>query len=96
VKQNKGAFVKVPQWWIREAAKAIGTMHAPAMLVTIELLYAHWKTGSTTVPLSNGRLTKLGISRETKRRALRRLEKAGLITVERHSGRSPRVTLTLL
>ena len=36
-----------------------------------------------TFPLPNGRLAKLGVSREIKRRALRELERARLITIER-------------
>jgi hypothetical protein len=93
MKQNKDAFVKVPLWWIREATKA---METPMALVAIELLYARWKTKSLTFPLPNGRLTKLGINRKTKQRALRRLEAAGLITVEQVPRKTPRVTLTIL
>jgi hypothetical protein len=93
MKQNKDAFVKVPLWWIREATKA---METPMALVAIELLYAHWKTKSLTFPLPNGRLTKIGINRKTKQRALRRLEAAGLITVEQVPRETPRVTLTIL
>src|SRR5262249_44424802 len=61
-------FVKVPLWWIETAAKDI---RSPATLVLIELLYAAWKAKSSTFPLPNGRLKKLGVSREIKRRVLR-------------------------
>ena len=80
-------------WWIAVAAKATNTRRA---LVCIELLYASWKARNLTFPLPNGRLKKLGISRETKRRALQDLERAGLIVVERRPRKTPIVTLVLL
>jgi ribosomal protein S19E (S16A) len=80
-------FVKVPLWWITAAAKARDT------LVLIELLYASWKARTSTFPLPNRRLAKLGASREVKRRVLRDLEQAGLISVERPTRKSPVVTL---
>jgi Mn-dependent DtxR family transcriptional regulator len=65
-------------------------------LVAIELLHAAWKAHSSSFPLPNGRLARLGVSREVKRRALQKLERAGLITVDRRHGKTPTVTLTLL
>jgi hypothetical protein len=44
-------FVKVPLWWIAEAAKATNNRKA---LVAVELLHAHWKTKSLCFPLPNG------------------------------------------
>jgi len=43
--------------------------------------------------VSNLMLQEWGIQPDAKARALRKLEKAGLITVERRGKRSPRVTL---
>ena len=91
--KSKDPFVKVPLWWITEATKATRT---PKALVCIELLHKAWKTRSQTFSLPNGRLRKLGISREIKRRTLRELEAAGLITVERRHGKNPLVTMVLL
>jgi hypothetical protein len=94
VKRRKTeAFVKVPLWWIARATKATNTGRA---LVCIELLYAAWKAKRPTFPLPNGRLTKLGINRNTKRRALYDLERAGLITVERPPHKTPIITLVVL
>ena len=45
------------------------------------------------VVLTSARLKQSGIGREDKRRALRALESAGLIRVERRSRRNPLVTL---
>jgi hypothetical protein len=93
VNLKKDPFVKVPLWWMKEATAATRT---PKALICIELLYISWKNRSASVPMSNGRLAKLGISRETKRRALLQLEAAGLVTVDRHRGRAPVVTLVAL
>jgi hypothetical protein len=86
-------FVKVPLWWIEQAAKHT---RSPAALVCIELLYVHWKTKRLRFSLPNGRLKKLGVSREIKRRVLRDLERGGLITVERSTCKNPIVTLVLI
>jgi hypothetical protein len=86
-------FVKVPRWWIAAACKATDNHKA---LVCVELFYVAWKAKSLTFPLPNARLEKLGVHRETKRRALRDLERAGLIRVGRRSNKTPVVTLLLL
>ena len=83
-------FVKVPLWWIQQAAT---TTKSSTTLVCIELLHRSWKAKSPTFPLPNGNLRKLGVSREIKRRVLRDLEKGGLITVERPTRKTPIVTL---
>src|SRR6516165_6827833 len=83
-------FVKVPLWWIAAAAKAT---RSPATVVCNELLHAAWKAKSPTFPLPNGRLQRLGVNRETKRRILRTLAEAGLIRVERPPRKTPIVTL---
>jgi hypothetical protein len=90
---KKDAFVKAPLWWAVEAAKATKT---PALLVCVYLLHVSWKARSATFLLPNGWLERHGVSREIKRRVLRDLEASGLITLERRSGKSPRVTLVVL
>jgi hypothetical protein len=86
-------FVKMPLWWLVEAAKAT---NAPKVVVLAELLHCAWRTKSTTFSLPNSRLQKHGAGRETKRRVLRDLERAGLIKVERPNRKSPIVTLVVL
>jgi hypothetical protein len=92
-KRKVEPFVKVPLWWIAAAARAT---RSPRTLVLVELLRASWKARSSTFPLANVRLAKLGVSREIKREVLRDLEGAGLIVVERLAGKSPVVTLISL
>ena len=89
-KKKVEAFVKVPLWWIKIAAK---DARSPTTLVLIELLYASWKAKSSTFPLPNGRLNKLGVSREVKRKVLLNLERRPVILVERHSRKAPIITL---
>jgi hypothetical protein len=91
--KRKDAFVKVPLWFAVEAAKATNTARA---LVWIELLHATWKAGGATISLPNGRLQRHGVSREVRRRVLRELAAAGLITVERRQGKATLVTLVML
>ena len=92
-KRNIEPFVKVPLWWIAAAAKSTRN---PGMLVCIELLRASWKAKGPTFPLPNRKLGKLGASRDVKRRVLLDLERAGLISVERHPRKTPIVTLVSL
>ena len=91
--KQKELFVKVPLWWAEEAAKATKT---PAALVCVYLLRTSWKARSITFLLSTKYLEQHGVSRKIKRRVLRDLEAAGLITVDRKNGRSPRVTLVVI
>jgi hypothetical protein len=86
-------FVMVPLWWIEETAKVA---KSPTTLVLIELLRLHWKTKSLTFPLPNGRLQRLGVSRDVKRRVLHALERARFIVVERPARKTPLVTLVTL
>jgi hypothetical protein len=80
-------FVKVPLWWAEQAARATGT---PKAFVWIWLA---WKAKSNTFPLPNGQLRDHSVHRNTKDRALRELEAAGLIQVIRKTRKTPVVTL---
>ena len=94
VKRKKAEpFVRVPLWWAEAAAKATRT---PKALVWVELLHVSWKTKRLTFPLPCGRLEKKGVSRETRRRALRELGAAGLIKVVWQHGKTPIVTIVVL
>jgi hypothetical protein len=83
-------FVQVPLWWAEQAARATGT---PKAFVWIWLLHLAWKAKSNTFPLPNGQLHDRGVNRLAKHRALRELEAAGLIQVDRKTCKTPVVTL---
>jgi hypothetical protein len=83
-------WVKVPLRWAEQAARATGT---PKAFVWIWLLHLAWKAKSNTFPLPNKQLRDRGVHRNTKGRALRELEAAGLIQVARTSRKTSAVTL---
>jgi hypothetical protein len=89
--QRSPRFLKgpVPWPWIEVAARLPGK----ALAVGLVLWRLHGAVKSKTVSLSNGEVEALGVDRNAKSRALRDLERAGLITVERQPGCSPRVTI---
>jgi hypothetical protein len=84
------AYSQVPHDEAIAAFRALGCLHA---FVWLYLHYRVWAEGTRTVPLPNKSLTKAGVSRQVKYRALTRLERAGIIRVERRGRRSPLVTL---
>jgi hypothetical protein len=91
-RQQLDPFVKVPLRW---AVAAAGATKTPKALVWLVLLHEAWKAKGAPFSLSNARFARNGVSRETKRRALAKLEASGLITVERRHGRAPVVTLIM-
>ena len=60
--------------------------------VALHLLYQTWKRGGQPVLLPNGPLIAEGIALGTKWRALKELERLGLITIERRKRKAPRIT----
>ena len=91
--KKRDAFVQVPLWWAEQAAAATRT---PKAMMWIWLLHLSWKAHSTTFKLPNRRLSLYGVSHDTKTRALRDLEKAGLIQVTGKRGKTLTVTLLYL
>jgi hypothetical protein len=85
-------FARVPLKWAADVAKA---MNSPGYMVLVLLAYLAWKTKSPTFVLSNDYLNRHGVKREVKHRALARLEKAGVIRVQRRGLRAPLVTLLI-
>jgi hypothetical protein len=63
--------------------------------VALYLLHLHWKQDGGPINLANGGLIMKGVSRFAKQRALNLLERAGLISVQRRSRRSPVVQIML-
>jgi hypothetical protein len=86
-------FVKVPIWWAHAAADAVG---APGVLVCTRLLHLAWKAGYKTFTVPNDWLEERGVSRRTKARLLRRLERAKLIEIDWHPGKAFRITVNVL
>jgi hypothetical protein len=90
---SSAPFIKgpLPLDWIHRA----GTLNGKTIHVALELfrLVGFRTDGLKTVELSNKQLSKFGVSRDAKYEALKRLQEAGLIRIEQHSGRLPKITL---
>ena len=75
--------------WIEKAAQ----LGIQALVVGILLQFRALLSQKAEVTLPQDFLCRFGIPRGTKQRALKNLEKAGLIHVEQESGRSPLITV---
>ena len=86
-----GRFLKgpIPLRWLMVAASQPGK----ALPVAIALWYLAGLKRSRTVALSISSLTDFGVGRLAGYRGLAALEQAGLVSVVRHAGRKPIVTL---
>jgi len=92
VKRDKQAFVRgpIPLSWVQEASRLPGKALAVAMAV----YYRDGFEGKREPVAITGKLLEgFGVNTKAGYRALAALEQAGLIAVERHRGRCPRVTL---
>ena len=92
-KKAAAPSVMLPLSW---AAKAAIATNCTKAMVWLWLQYRAWQTKNLTVTVPNGALAKYGISRKAKSLALRQLEAAGLITIERQTRKTPTVTLQRL
>jgi hypothetical protein len=90
-KRRYGKFLcgPVPLVWLSMAAKLSGK----AFQLGIALWYLAGLTKSFTVKPTRATLTLFGMSRWSVSRNLRLLELAGLVAVERHTGKAPLVTI---
>jgi hypothetical protein len=86
-----GRFLKgpVPLDWLQLASFQPGK----ALHVAVYLWFLAGLTKSRSVVLPTAKLASLGVDRYAAYRAIRALETAGLVSVVRHRGRHPIVTL---
>jgi len=86
-----GKFLKgpVPWDWISMAAKLPGK----ALHVSIVLWFLAGVKNSRTIILSSTALKGIGVKRNAAYRGLAALEESGLVSVVRHRGRCPVVTI---
>src|SRR5262249_21870156 len=82
-------FVKLPLALAAAIAKATKT---PRAMVWILLLYEAWKAKGKPFTLSNVKLARYGVNRETKRQVFAEMKAAGLITVHQQGKQSTIVT----
>ena len=79
----------IPVSWLCKASK----LGVKTLLVGLALWHIRGLRKSSSFIVSNLMLRDWGIQADAKSRALRKLERAGLIKVERQGKRSPQVTL---
>jgi DNA-binding transcriptional ArsR family regulator len=77
--------------WLSQARRLGG----PALWVGLALWYLRGLKRSNSFIVSNLIMREWDVLPDAKSRALRKFEKAGLITIERRGKRSPRVTLVM-
>jgi hypothetical protein len=82
--------VMIPLQWMADAARDAEILGA---MVLVVLQYTAFRKHNETFPLSNTVLARYGVSRDIKRRVLKKLEAAGRITVKWRGTKSPIVTL---
>jgi DNA-binding transcriptional ArsR family regulator len=89
----RGEFIKGPidVAWVRQAAQ----LGVTALLVGLALWYVKGLRRTDSFIISNLMVAEWGIQPDAKSRALRKLEKAGLVSIERRGKRSPLVSLVV-
>jgi hypothetical protein len=88
IRKRREQFVQMPMWWAEALAmEPIAT--GSTFYLAIHLWHLDWKNHGKPFTLANGMLEYDGISRQTKWRALRDLERRGLIRVECRDRKSP-------
>jgi hypothetical protein len=87
IERRRRYFVMVPWMWIE---RLVDARHIATYRVALHVLYQDWKGGSKPFTLSNSAV--MGVSRWQKWRALRELERLGLVTIERRKRKAPLIT----
>jgi hypothetical protein len=88
IRKRREQFVMVPMRWYEKLANPPPTNRCTC-LVALYVLHLHWKSHGKPSKLANGMLRYDGVSRYSKRRALKDLERRGLITIEWRPKKSP-------
>jgi hypothetical protein len=79
----------IPWNWLTKASRLSGK----ALQVAVVVWFLAGIKRTNTIELSSKRLHELGVNRFAKGRGLRQLELNGLVSVERHKGNNPVVTI---
>jgi hypothetical protein len=90
IAKRKEQFVLVPLSMVDVMTKGVRDKTWP---VLCHLLHESWKAHGKPVKLANGFLDMIGVSRDAKTDALRKLESLGLISIERRGRKSPVVRI---
>jgi hypothetical protein len=88
IRKRRGQFVMLPMWWYEKLANPAPASRCTC-LVAWYVLHLHWKHHGEPFKLANGMLEYDGVSRYSKWRALKDLERRGLVTVDWREKKSP-------
>jgi hypothetical protein len=88
-KEEAAGFTMVPVSWRKRLRGVSGSSYDLAL----HLLHLNWKAHGHPFKLTNATLLEIGISRQSKWRALREFEQRGLITVQTEPRKSPTITV---
>ena len=91
IKKRHQQFVKLPLALVERIARH---SRDKTFAVLCYLLHLEWKQGGGSIKVPNGFLDKLGVGRGAKCRALKKLERLDIVSVERRDHKSPIVRIT--
>jgi hypothetical protein len=92
-KKAIGDFVMVPRIWVERLERA---KHVVTYRLALDVLLRAWRSKNySSLAVSNVTATKAGISRASKWRALRELERLGLIVIMTRPSRAPSIKVLL-
>ena len=89
IQKRRRQFAMLPMTWWEKLEGASGQTHRVAWY----LLYRNWESKGEPIKLANEMLERSGVSHDAKSKALRELERRGLITIDRQRNKSPIVTV---
>jgi hypothetical protein len=92
IQKRRKNFIQIPIWWWE---RLVGCPSHHTYHVALFLLHLNWRSHGRPFKLSNGMLDYDGVSRQTKWRAICRLEKLGLITIITRIKKSPIIRVHL-
>jgi hypothetical protein len=90
IKKRHRQFVQLPLAWIDILAR---NSRNKTFAVLCHLVHLNWKQGGGPIKVPNGFLEMLGVKPDAKSYALDKLERLGIISVERRNNKSPIVTI---
>jgi len=91
IRKRRKHFIQFPMTWYERLKGADGQTNRVALFVC----YESWKSGNEVIKVPNGMLGMDGVPPQSKRRALRDLERRGCIAVEWRPKKSPIVRLLM-
>jgi hypothetical protein len=84
-KKRRRRFALIPMSWLETIFKRCAGSDV-TLKVALLLLHEYWRNGKRPVKLTNAALAKIGVGRESKRRALAELRQMGAVKADGRNG----------